>query len=167
MLWSINYYDFPVGALWAWGVSIIFLIILTLLIVVSEAYILQQLHYGPFQASLGSSLMMNVVSSISGYLVASIGNEMNLSLYHEHIGNIAGWFLFLGTNRYPGILITFLFLVFSLIISVLSEGFVLVRLGRDHSTKTIWRMTVIANGVSYALMFILYIIVFIFLSVSS
>lgn len=154
--------DFPVGALFFWGIGIVSLLILSILIIFIEALILKSLNYGSWRQSFISSFMMNVTSGVVGYIVASLADEVGLSNY-LHIGYVFAGLLFMQSAEFPGILATLFFLIFSFVSSVISEGFVLMFFRREHFVPTIWRMNIMTNSLGYILLITLYLVAFVIL----
>jgi hypothetical protein len=162
--------DIPMGWMMFYlGFSIVLLVLLVLVILI-ETIVLRRLKYGPFWRSLLASLAMNVVSTFLGYVVASSWSSIFLSEsgrpdYYAGMSSystgveIPRWFFLTSSSlfpdsRLPGAL---LFLLVSWLISVVSEGGVLMAMKRDVEPHRIWEMTLVANAASYVLLFGAYI----------
>ena len=155
--------DIPAGWMMFYlGFSFVLLVLLVLVILI-EAIVLRRFKYGPFKRSFSASLAMNGVSTGLGFIVASLWGSIFLPQsgrpdYYADV-EIPPWF-FLASNslfpdsRLPGVL---LFLLVSWLISVVSEGGVLMAMKRDVEPHRIWEMTLVANAASYVLLFGAYI----------
>lgn len=141
-----------------------FLVFITVLIIIIEAYVLKRLKYDTLWRSLALSLLTNAISTVLSYLAAAlIIDETKWLLYVPlHFGFMITIPLFGSKgpvfSTFPVIL---QFLAISYFVSILSEGPILHLLGKKRSTKTIWRTTLATNSISHVFLFVFYLIVFI------
>jgi hypothetical protein len=146
-------FDFGLGwALAFIGLSII-LIILFLVVVLLEGLILQWRNYGSFKRSLAASLGMNIVSSVIGYYAARFVDWQPMSRgwhwsYETDAATLTNWFFKSGSKQLPQIPAILLFLAISWIISLISEGLVLMP-RRRLPAEDIWGIVIEANIYSY------------------
>lgn len=156
-------FDFPGG----WFVFVLggsaLLLVLIIFIIVLEALVLFWFRYGTFWRSLGASCLMNIFSSILGYFAASFLDRSleNVPGYYGGVLEIIEWFLLADSLQFPKMLpATMLFLLISWVISIVSEGGILVLIRAGHRASGMWLVTLVANILSYILLLSPYIWIF-------
>lgn len=162
LLFSIHSQTPEVAIVFTFGVLAfsIFLGIVTF----SEALILYGMKYGSLKRSVAASLIINIVSSTLGFVAIFLIQSPDMTEVFLQIGSFVLLLNYPDQFKVSMILLP-LFVAFP--ISVISEGMILVILQKTHPAETIWRMTLIANLVSYVLLFVLYMGAFYYLQLPS
>lgn len=151
--------DFPVGLFMFLTGGSAFLLFVFLLIIVLEAWILSRFGCHPRKRAFAVSTIMNLVSSILGYIVTKFTVQFNFtdsvapvdffSAYAYTEPAVISERYFSAESQLPGIPAVLLLWFIFLVISILSEGIVLQKLSRDIARQQIWFMTCVANAASY------------------
>jgi hypothetical protein len=163
---SATLYDFPAGLAWAIfaGSSLFFVLIVNIFIIVIEAIVLRKMRYGSWLACTGAAFLMNMVSSLAGYITGYLIFTLpNYLWFDQNIFMIAlayyPWALIgetVSSHTRVSAWYVIAFLLVSYLLTVALEFPLLFVLRREHPGKRVWRMVLVINFFSYLFLFAMY-----------